>query len=183
MKTMVILLMLCVVGNAQAQKVIQLGEARIKYSPDMKITSNLDNLKFTVNEDFAGQFSQNALKFVEENFNIQDLIGSLEPGTYDQFDVTFKSRKGFLLASFDGKGKLVKTFQKFNDIALPHELRKEIYINYKGYSMIKNKYVAYGKGNKINKHQYLITMRNGDDKKRIKLEPAVVAGGNVAANY
>lgn len=180
---MVILLMLCFIGNAQAQKVIQLGEARVNYSPEMKLTSNLDNLEIKVKEDYSGQFSQNPIKFLEENFNIQDLIGSLDSRDYDQFDVKFKSRKGYLLASFDNKGDLLKTYQKFNNVILPNELYKELYKDFKGYSITKNKYIASGMGNTINKHHYILTLKNGNDKQRVKLVPPIVAGGKVAVSY
>lgn len=180
MKTLIILLLLGTIGNAQAQKVTQLKEARV-YFPKIELSSNLNNLEVMVKEDYAGQFSENPIKFMETNFNIQDIIGSLESGDYDQIDVTFKSRKGFLLASFDTKGELLKTTQRFNDIALPNELCRELYQNYKGYTIVKNKYVASGLGNTINKHHYLVTLKNGNDKQRVKLVPPIASG--VAINY
>lgn len=183
MKTMIILLMLFLFGNAHAQKVTQLGEVRIINSPEMKFSSNLDKLEVKIKENYAGQFSQDPIKFLKENFKIEDLIGSLEPGTYDQYDVTFKSRKGYLLASFDKNGELVRTYQKFKNIALPNELSKELYQNYKGYSITKNKYIASGMGYTINRHHYILTMQNGNDKQKVKLTPAIVASGKVAVNY
>ena len=183
MKALTIMLLLCFIGNAQAQKVIQLSEARVNYSPEMKLTGNLDNLEIKVKEDYAGQFSQNPIKFMEDNFNIHDLIGSLDAKSYDQFDVKFKSNKGYLMASFDKNGELIRTSQKFRDIALPNELSQQLVRDFKGYSMVKNKYVASGKGNTITKQHYLITLKNGKDKQNVKLAPAIVAGGKVATNY
>ena len=183
MKALSIMLLLCFIGNAQAQKVIQLSEARVSYSPEMKLTGNLNNLEVKVKEDYAGQFAHNPIKFMEDNFNIHDLIGSLDAKTYDQFDVTFKSKKGYLMASFDKNGELMKTSQKFRDIPLPRELNQQLWRDYKGYSMVKNKYVASGRGNTITKQHYLITLKNGKDQQNVKLSPAIVAGGKVATNY
>ena len=183
MKALTIMLLLCFIGNAQAQKVIQLSEARVSYSPEMKLAGNLNNLEVNVKEDYAGQFSHNPIKFMEENFDIQDLIGSLDAGTYDQFDVTFKSKKGYLMASFGKNGELIKTSQKFKDIPLPNELYHQLWRDYKGYSMVKNKYVASGRGNTITKQHYIISLKKGTDKQNVKLVPAIVAGGKVATNY
>ncbi len=54
MKTMIILLMLFLFGNAHAQKVTQLGEVRIINSPEMKFSSNLDKLEVKIETIISG---------------------------------------------------------------------------------------------------------------------------------
>lgn len=176
MKQMVIvLLILWWIGNVEAQVVTQLEEARITYSPGINLVSDLDYVDFQVKESYAGQFSKNPIRFVQENFNIKALLEVLDTEDLDEIQVSFVNRNGFLKATFDKEGNLVKTVQKFKNISLPGDIREQVYKDNKGWSITRNIYVATGKGPMIQKEKYRIRLKNGSKNKNIKIIPALPA--------
>ena len=84
--------------------------------------------------------------------------------------------------NFDGEGNLVKTYQKFTDIALPLDVRREVYMANKGWTMTQNKYVASGNGDLIEKENYKIKLENGNQKRTMKIDPRTSGGSSVASN-
>lgn len=184
MKTLIVfLLVICGLFTGQAQVVTKLGETRVDFAPYSIIpTSNLDTYEVVVKESYVGQFSKNALKFVKENFNAIDLIKSINEPNYDSYLVNFRSSKGYLDATYNEDGELEKTFQRFQNIALPYEIRNQIYANHKGWTMTKNTYVASGKGYMVDKELYRITLENGKNRQIIKIQPKSGASGRVVSN-
>lgn len=67
---MILLLILCWIGNVEAQVVTQLEEAKVTYSPEISIVSNLDNVIFKVRESYAGHFSENPIRFMQDNLTL-----------------------------------------------------------------------------------------------------------------
>ncbi|MFO7720609.1 MAG: hypothetical protein R6W85_09250 [Gillisia sp.] len=179
---MILLLILCWIGNAEAQEVTQLEEARVTYSPEVRIVTDLNNIEFKVKESYAGHFSENPIRFMQENFDIDELLATIDTKDFDEIQVIFNNSKGHLTATFDNDGYLLNTFQQFKDIALPRDLSLKLYNENKGWTMVKNKYVASGKGYKIEKEKYRIRLNNGNQNKNITIIPAVPAGGRVASN-
>lgn len=117
MKKLVYLLLLAGIGTGQAQ-VIQLDEARVD-AKAVKITSNGEDLKYGVVENYKGQFHQNPIAFIKEKFDIHSFIEQVKGRHYDFYVVEFKNKKGYLEANFDEEGTLLGTAQKFKNIALP----------------------------------------------------------------
>lgn len=101
---------------------------------------------------------------------------------FDEIEVRFNNSKGYLKATFDKNGNLVNTFQKFKNIALPRNIQEQLYKENMGWSMTKNKYVASGKSDLIQKEKYRIRLSNGDQKKSITIIPALIAEGRVTSN-
>ena len=184
MKTLIVLLLfVCGLFAGQAQVVTQLGETRVDFAPYSIIpTSNLDTYEVVVKESYVGQFSKNALKFVKENFNAKDLIKSINDPKYDSYLVSFRSSKGFLDITYNEDGEMKHSNQMFKDVVLPFELRREVYTNYKGWTMVKNKYVASGKGDMLNKELYRITLENGKNRQNIKIQPRSGSRDRVVSN-
>lgn len=179
MKTLLSLFLVFCVGAVQAQKVIKLDPATVTYtSPKVLISSNMDNLKFEVKEDFSNHFMSNPIKFVETNFDVKSL--GLE--NYEGVTVSFITKKGHLNASFDKNGELVRTTQRFEQIPIPMAVWNEIYKENVGWTMVSNLYTASGKGNKINKELYKVKLANGNEIKRIKFVPKPVTAGKIASN-
>lgn len=178
---MTLLLILCWIGNAEAQ-VVQLKEARVTYSPEVNVVTNLGDVELLIKESYAGQFSENPIQFMQKNFDIHELLSTVDTEDYfDGIQVSFINSKGLLKATFDKEGNLVRTYQKFKNIPLPRDIREQVYNDYKGWSMTKNKYVASGKGDMIQKEKYRIRLKNGSKNKSIKIIPAVPAGGRVTS--
>jgi len=184
MKTLVLfLLIVCGVFIGQAQVVTQLKETKVEFAPYIIMpTSDLDTYKVVVNEDYIGQFSSNAFKFVKENFDVNKLIKAINNPDFDSYLISFRSSKGFLDANYSKDGKLGASHQMFKDVLLPLEIRRELYTNYKGWTMVKNKYVASGNGEKLNKEIYRINLKKDNKTQNIKIIPNRIGSDRVVSN-
>lgn len=173
MKTLIVLLfMVCGITTGQAQVMTQLEETKVEFTPYTIIpTSDLDSYEVVVKESYVGQFSKNALKFIKENFDANHLIQAIDVPGYDSYLISFRSSKGYLDATYSKDGKLERTYQKFQNIALPYDIRNQIYISHKGWTITKNTYVASGKMDMINKEFYRIKLENGNKSQNIKIYP------------
>lgn len=182
MRTLIFsLLLIAVTTFSQAQEITQLEEAKVGFAPlDTEVTRSGDSFIYTVNESYAGEFSKDAIGFMQEHFDIDNFIAEFE-GDYDNYLVSLRSSKGFLNADFDKEGNLVKTYQKFKDIVLPLDVRREVYMANKGWTMTQNKYIASGRGELIEKEVYKVKLENGNSKKSIKIDPRA-SGTSVASN-
>ncbi len=183
MRTLIFsLLLIAVTSFSQAQEITELEEAKVGFAPlDAKITRSGDSFTYTVNESYAGEFTKDAIGFMNANFDINAFIAEFNDGEYDNYLVTLQSSKGFLNADFDKDGNLVKTYQKFKDIVLPLDVRREVYMANKGWTMTQNKYIASGRGELIEKEVYKIKLEDGNKKKSIKIDPRA-SSTSVASN-
>src|SRR5680860_1232900 len=77
-------------------------------------------------------------------------------------------------------GELTKTAQKFKNIPLPFNLRRELYTSYKGWNMVKNTYTASGKSDQIDKELYRIKLKNGNRSQIVKIVPERMGSDIVA---
>ncbi|CAN5397675.1 hypothetical protein BH23BAC2_BH23BAC2_20990 [soil metagenome] len=180
MKTVIFSLFVVLwMGTLQAQKVIHLDAATVTYNaPKVGTTSNLQNFDLEVKEDYENHFMKNPIRFVLENFDIQSL--NLEKNGLENVQVSFLSRKGYLNATFNKKGELMETSQRFRDIALPHKVWRDIYKDNIGWNMASNLYKASGKGSSIDQELYTIKLTQGKQKKYVKYVPQKMIEGRVA---
>ncbi len=147
-------------------------EAKVGFAPlDAKITREGDNFSYKVKESYAGEFVKDPIGFMKANFDINTFIAEYSTEDFDSYQVTFTSKKGFLAADFDGVGNLVSTYLKFKDIVLPLDIRREIYMANKGWEMVGNRYIASGRGDLIEKEGYRIKLKNGNQKRVMKIDP------------
>lgn len=183
MKTLIFSLLLVVATTiGHAQEITQLEEAKVGFAPlDAEITRDGNSFSYSVKETHAGQFAKDAIGFMKANFNIQNFIAATADEGFDSYLVTFTSGNGYLSADFDADGNLVKTFQKFKDIVLPLDVRREVYMQNKGWTMVSNKYTASGNGDLLEREQYRIKLENGSQKRTMKLDPRA-SGTSVASN-
>lgn len=166
------------VFTSYSQEVIQLEETELTFEPTAQIVfEDYANGIVKVKESYAKQFEDDAIKFLRENFNIFAYLRANSSEGYDQVDVTVKSSNGILLATYDEDGSLVKTYQKFKDIALPSEIRNQVYNAYgDGWTMTKNKYVASGMEDHIDREEYIVHLKNGTSKEKLKITPNRATG-------
>ena len=183
MKTLIFSLVLIIATTiGHAQQITELEEAKVGFSNfDSKVSRDGDSFSFNVEEAYTGEFSKDAIAFLKANFDIKSFIEELEDENYSSYLVTFKSADGFLSADYDREGNLVKTYQKFKDIALPLDVRREVYMANKGWTMTANKYIASGNGDLLEKEMYKIKLENGNQKRTMKLDPRA-SGTSVASN-
>lgn len=182
MKTLVIILILAFsVSISNAQEVIELNEAKVAFNPLSGLDGPVKQISIKIAENAPGEFEKDPIAFVNNHFDISPYLSQIPGEEFYAFQVTFKTRKGHLIADFNGDGKLVKTSQKFENILLPYELQKQLYRDHKGWSMVKNKVVARGNEDKIDKAVYKITMQNGRQKKNLKYEVTPETGSTIVA--
>ncbi len=187
MRTLIVLLLLLgFMTTSQAQQITELEEAKVSFDPNaIEVSSNLDEFTFIIEESYTGEFLKNPMAFMKENFDMKAFIASINKTNkkdYDEYLVTFKSSKGYLEANCDREGTILKTSQRFKDIVLPHNVRRDLYKNNEGWTMVENKYLASGKGDKIDKEVYKIKLVNGNKKQKIKIDPRDIGDSGVASN-
>lgn len=179
MKAAIILCLMFWMSTAQAQKTIALDPATVNYSSPVILASSNDfNLDLEIREDYLYQFFYNPIKFVEENFDFH----SLNLDDSEETEVRFITSKGYLKATYNQNGELVKTAQQFKNIILPRYIWNQVYKENEGWTMVNNKYTASGKTNKIDKEVYRIKLSDGKKMRKIKFSPAVVHEGRIGKN-
>lgn len=173
MKTLIICMLLSIWTNLiQAQAITHLEEAKVTFKNAVHETSTPNSFIVEVKETKAGEFMANPMEFVQKNFEINDLLSAVEENVYSSYLVTFNSTKGSMEANYDGNGDLLTTSLNFKNVIIPAELREKIYVDYNGWSMVKNKYVASGKSGKLDKEVYHIKLKKGKKIQKVKLQPA-----------
>lgn len=184
MKTLFIYLVLVIwAGVSQAQEITELKEAKVGFAPlSSEVIRDGNQFSFIVKESYAGDFEANPLAFMEANFDIHNFITVLKGEKFDSFQVTFSSKKGHLLADFDKHGNLGTTSERFKNIFLPASLREQLYKDHKGWKMVKNVRVTRGENGMVDKEFYRITLRNGDQRKTLKIDGITAERSEVASN-
>ncbi|APS40137.1 hypothetical protein [Salegentibacter sp. T436] len=182
MKTLVVILMLVSFSfSSYAQRITQLEETRIAYSPlVLTETDNPDEYRYNVSDSFAAEFTKNPMAFMESYFDISKFIEEVKYKDYDSYLVRFQSSKGFLEANYSKEGVLNRTRQLFKDIALPLAVRNELWRQTEGWSMVKNNYKARGQGKLLDKELYRIKVVKNDKSKIIKIDPKNINEERVA---
>lgn len=172
MKTLIVCVLLSIGTNfVKAQEVTQLDEAKVTLKNAVQETVTPNSFIVEVKEAKSGEFMANPMEFVKRNFEINDLISEVDDRKYDSYQVTFTNRKGALEANYSNDGELLSTSLNFKDVIIPVELREKIYVDYSGWSMVKNKYIASGKSGKLDKEVYHIKLKKGNKTQKIKLQP------------
>ncbi|WP_373058301.1 hypothetical protein [Zunongwangia sp. H14] len=183
MKKAILFLMLAGFFVSAQSQVIELEETEVQMN-SVPLTTNLNSRKasFVIGEAYTSQFHNNALAFVKKNFDIQEFIENNSNKNSNSYEVIFKSQKGFMKVVYDGEGKMQSSYQKFKNIALPYEVRNEIYRKYQGWDVTKNSFVAKGNKDNIDKSFYKIQVQNGNKKERFKLPVAESSLEGLASN-
>ena len=87
---------------------------------------------------------------------------------YADYFISFYLPHGHVLATYDSEGKLLRTAERFKNIALPPLVRQSIVKRYPGWSTAKDVYVVnYStEADKIKK-VYKVVLENGDKRIRV----------------
>ena len=128
-----------------------------------------NSLTLEVNEKFAGEFQEDALEFLRKNFDPVKLAADNRDKKFDRYEVTFKSDKGLLMASFDRDGNLISSFQKFKGVGLPPEVRSDLYARYGKTELLKTKYIATSKSWNLDGEFYRLKIRSANGVDRLKM--------------
>lgn len=172
MKTLAISLVLVLAAAvSHAQGIIELNETRVDYSPLFSEMTQQGNLYYMkVKEKHVREFEKDPLTFLDKNFNAKQFIALVKDKDYDSYQVNFKSKKGDLRAEYDKTGNLEYVFHKFKNIAMPNPVMQKLYMENEGWSVIKNVHIAYGKKGNIDKSFYKVTLKNGKQERKVKID-------------
>jgi hypothetical protein len=172
MKTLAISLVLVLAAAiSQAQGIIELNETRVDYSPLFsEMTQNGNTYIMKVRENHSREFEKDPITFLRKNFNAPKFISLVNNMDYDSYQVNFRSNKGDLYAEYDRNGNLGIISHRFKNVAMPYPLMQQLYIDNKGWSVVKNVHIAYGKKGKIDRSFYKVTLKNGKQERKLKID-------------
>lgn len=92
---------------------------------------------------------------------------------FDAYEVVFKtvsSKDSRIIATYDSNGKIIKSFERFNDVALPPSVRNAVSLKYPGWTILSDTYlVSYYKNRDIKK-VYKLKITNKNEKKTLKID-------------
>lgn len=164
-------LLICFIANAQSQEITELEEARVFMNPvsEKLIAGEADEFTFSVKEEYTGEFMQNPIGFMLNNFDVLGLIDHLDKD-YDAYLVSLRTSKGALNAEFDDEGELKRHRQSFKDVVLSRKIMADLYRDHKGWAAVGNKYIARGNGDQIKKAYYKIKLVKGNKSQTIRLD-------------
>lgn len=171
MKTVITFsLLLLLFFSSNAQEITKLEEAKIFVEfPEFHSPSNPNHFTFFVKENYRGEFEEDPLRFLITNIDFPYLIKQKAIHSNEFYNVTLRSKKGFLEARYSSQGKILETFQKFENIVLPAQMRHDLFKYYKGWTMTSNKVKARGIGEKIEYTIYRLELKKGNEKKKLKI--------------
>ncbi len=182
MKKLFLLMLVVLATTAYTQEITELREAVIIAPNVERIAPGNANFSFIVKEKSHGEFAEDPIAFLKANFNIHEFILISEKENYDSYMLTFKSSNGQLDVDYDKEGRLVKNRQYFTNVKLPAEIKNRLDKDYRGWTVVKSKYFSKGKGELTEKALYRIKVANGNEVRRVKLEPQIVEGVVLAKN-
>jgi len=163
--------------SSYSQKVIQLEETMLNFDPTAEVVfKDYANGMIKVKEKYTSQFQSDAIRFLKVNFNFLEFLDAQDEIDGD-FIVTATSSKGFIRATYNEEGQIIKNFQKFKDIALPYHVRNQVQAAHQGWTLTSTKYVASGLGDQISKEKYLVKLQKGKLKTKMKIFPNVSING------
>lgn len=171
MKTHVIFVALALSAvMSNAQEIVELTEAKVDFSPASQTVTRIGNsFLVDIKESYSGEFQKDPLAFMNNYFDIKDIIAELGPDAYRSYQVTFRSRKGELNVDFDGEGEKTGSSLRFKNNAIPPQLQHQLYRDYKGWATIKAIHIARETNGKSEREYYKITMKKGNKKKNLKI--------------
>jgi len=89
---------------------------------------------------------------------------------YDNYTVTFYIPEGTILASYDKNGKLLRTAEKYKNVAIPTAVRQLVVKRYPQWTIAKDVYlVSYHDTHGVTK-KYKLLLENGDKRMKVKVD-------------
>ena len=155
------------IGHSQ----IVLKEAKVDYNrASMQVDPVTKSVQLEIPETYVGEFQEDPLSFIQENFSIQQLVEANRKFKFDSYDVYFTSRKGKVLAKFDKNGELISSYHRFKNVELPEDVKMQILQNYKNSKVVNNRHILSTRNLLIDKEFYKVKIQDGNKTKRLRIE-------------
>ena len=142
-----------------------------KVLPEITITAANYKYLNAVNTDEASQ-PVNMLEQYAASYDIKGAEFYEEEN--DQYMVSFFIPQGKILAAYDKNGKLMRTAERFTDVAVPKAVSKGVTKRFPNWTISKDVYkVSYfDEGGAVTRRVYKLLLENGDKRMRIKATDA-----------
>ena len=89
---------------------------------------------------------------------------------HDTYIVSFHIPEGKILASYDDEGTLVRTAERYKNIALPKQVVQAVAKRFPQWAITKDAFVVnYYSGTNVTKKIYKLLLENGDKRLRVKV--------------
>ena len=89
---------------------------------------------------------------------------------YDLYRISFYIPEGKILAAYDANGKILRTVERFENVALPVSVRDAVAERFPGWTVSKDVYAVSFHQEKGVTKTYKLVLVNGDQKIRVKLD-------------
>ncbi len=89
---------------------------------------------------------------------------------FEAYEVVFSQSDGVILATYDNRGRIIESLERFKNITLPYEVRNEVAEKYPGWTFHSDAYlVSYYKDKGVQK-EVKIQLRKDGKRKNIKID-------------
>lgn len=101
-------------------------------------------------------------------FNLED--SDYYSDEYDYYQINFYIPEGKILAAYDKDGKIIRTAERFKDVALPNSVKEAVMDRFPGWTVTKDVYVVRYHENKGVTKTYKLRLENGDERIKVKVD-------------
>ncbi len=129
-------------------------------------------------QDIALPVSVTSLENDASVFNVRGLPEF--DGRKDPFRVTFKGNKGHIIADYDRYGKIVKSSERYDNIALPVDLVKAVLIQYPKSTFLKVAYSVDYEDSKSVEKFYKVQISKDGKIRDLKIKPGGILNNALA---
>ncbi|RKF04471.1 hypothetical protein C8N26_1142 [Tenacibaculum lutimaris] len=131
---------------------------------------NLSYLKEVQRED-TPEFTVNLQNEAARYDITEDPIFDKE---FEAYEVIFKSKNdetsGLITATYDSKGKIMSSIERYKNVLLPKTVRTAINNKYPGWIIYKDVYLVTYRDNSKSKQVFKVQIRKDGEKKNLKLD-------------
>ena len=94
---------------------------------------------------------------------------------FEAYEVVFRTKKkdgasGQITATYDSKGKIIKSIERYKNVLLPKVVRNAILTRYPTWTIYKDVYLVSFKNNKKAKKIFRVQIRKNGKRKNLKLD-------------
>lgn len=146
-------------GFAQITKVEQLSEV-VVVAVNYKYLNQVDSQEAAVPVELLQR------KVATYDLKSQDFYDD----DFEFYTVSFFIPEGKIVAAYDSNGKILRTIERYKDIALPMDVSMAVAKRFPGWSITKDVYlINYHEAKGVNK-KYKLTLENGDKRLKVKVD-------------
>ncbi|MFC4721607.1 nicotinate-nucleotide adenylyltransferase [Geojedonia litorea] len=91
-------------------------------------------------------------------------------GRRESFKTIFRGTKGYIIATYDKEGKIIKTSEKYKDIKLPVPVRNSLFIEFPDWDVDNTTYVVSYYDKKDPKKVYKVEINKKNNIKTLKID-------------